>query len=69
VSETARDEVTERRTFEAANPDVAFSSDFGGNRFRAQGRLANGRLADVHAKSLAAVMDILYLLAEMPGGT
>jgi hypothetical protein len=70
VPDVDRDEVTERRDFELANPDVAISSDEGGWKWWAQGRLANGRLADVCARSLLDLMDILHMLAEMsPSGT
>jgi hypothetical protein len=62
VPDVDRDEVTERRDFELANPDVAISSDEGGWHWFAQGVLANGRNADIKMRSLMDVMDVLHRL-------
>jgi hypothetical protein len=60
-----RDEMTERHEFEAAHPCVRITCDDGGCNWYAVGELASGRTADVRARRLGDLLDILCVLAAM----
>jgi hypothetical protein len=54
-----RDNVPRRKSFEAANPDLEISYDRDESRWRASGRLSDGRQAHARSRELGELLDRL----------